>query len=158
LRDRRLLKETFRITPEYLRELHLDAEEVNFCDYGIQLTRTFRALKVWMSLQVFGLRAFREAIAWGIELAEIAERRLRQSPVWEIVTPAQMGIVTFRHRGDDEVQESLVERMAADGLALLTSTALRGRRVLRLCTINPRTTPEDIEATIERLESLAARS
>ena len=155
LRDRRLLKDTFRIMPEYLRELHLDSEEVNFCDYGIQLSRSFRALKLWVSMQVFGVRAFREAVEWGFELAEIAERRLRASPVWEVVTPAEMGIVSFRHQGDDSLQETLVERMAADGFALLTSTALRGRRVLRLCTINPRTTGQDMADTISRLEELA---
>jgi aromatic-L-amino-acid decarboxylase len=99
VRDTRELKETFGIHLEYLNVADR-TEEVNFCEYGIQLTRSFRALKLWMSLKVFGLQSFRKAIERGIELAETAEKILRQSPCWEIVSPAQMGIVTFRYTPD----------------------------------------------------------
>ena len=96
-----MLRDTFRILPDYLRDAHRLREEVNFCDYGIELTRDFRALKLWMSLKVFGAAAFRAAIDRGFELAEIAERRLRESGRWEILSPAQMAIVAFRHVGED---------------------------------------------------------
>jgi len=159
VREEGWLKDTFRILPEYLRDVHRSEEGVNFCDRGIQLTRNFRALKLWMSLKVFGLEAFRQAVSWGIRLAELAERRLRNSPCFEIVTPAQIGIVSFRYtapnRSAEEleaVNQRLVEAMIADGYAILTSTILRGRTVLRLCTINPRTTEDDLEETIRRLE------
>ncbi len=154
-RDRGQLKDTFRILPEYLRDVHRSGEEVNFCDHGIQLTRSFRALKLWLSLKTFGAAAFREAIAWGMHLARVAERRLRESDAWEVVTPAQLGIVTFRWRDSDAVTERLVEDAAADGFAFLTSTTLRGRPALRLCTINPRCTEDDVCRTIDRLELLA---
>ena len=72
VRDGRHLTETFAIHPEYLRDVHRDPEEINFCDRGVQLTRGFRALKLWLSLQVFGVRAFREAVTRGFELAELA--------------------------------------------------------------------------------------
>src|SRR5438093_6347876 len=65
LRERHLLRDVFRIMPDYLRDAHRLREEVNFADYGIQLTRSFRALKLWMSLKVFGAEAFRRAIEWG---------------------------------------------------------------------------------------------
>jgi aromatic-L-amino-acid decarboxylase len=155
LRDRQLMKNALGIHPEYLRDAHRFAEETNFCDYGIQLTRSFRALKLWMSFKTFGLEAFRDAVAHGFRLAEAAERRLRQNPAWEIVTPAQMGVVTFRHR-EETANQQLVEAMLEDGYALLTSTVLRGRTVLRLCTINPRTTEEEIGETVSRMERLAA--
>jgi aromatic-L-amino-acid decarboxylase len=154
LRDKRLMKDALSIHPEYLRDVHRFAEETNFCDYGIQLTRNFRALKLWMSLKTFGLEAFRQAVARGFRLAEAAERRLRTNPVWEIVTPAQMGVVTFRHRSEAANQQ-LVDAMLADGFALFTSTVLRDRTVLRLCTINPRTTEDEIVATVDRMEFLA---
>jgi glutamate/tyrosine decarboxylase-like PLP-dependent enzyme len=155
VREGGLLKDTFRIMPEYLEDARRTVEEVHFCDRGIELTRPFRALKLWMSLQVFGTRAFREAVERGFTLANIAEQRLRQSPDWEIVTPAQMAIVTFRHRRD-AVTRRLVADAQADGHAFLTSTILRGRPALRLCPINPRTTEDDIETTITRLETLTA--
>jgi len=164
LREESWLTDTFRIMPEYLRDVHRLEEEVNFCDRGIQLTRNFRALKLWMSLKVFGLAAFREAVTWGLRLAELAEQELRAAGCFEIVTPAQLGIVSFRHvsagRSEEQVEEvnqRLVEAMLADGYAVLTSTVLRGRTVLRLCTINPRTTEEEIAETIRRLARLGER-
>lgn len=65
-------------------------------DRGVQLTRSFRALKLWLTFQVFGLDAIEAAITRGFELAEYTERSLRAMPGWEIETSAQMGIVTFR--------------------------------------------------------------
>jgi len=96
VRDEGWLRETFHILPEYLTDIEGQAGEVNFCDRGIQLTRGFRALKLWMSLNVFGRAGFEEAINRGFELAEIAEAALRRTPGWEVVAPAQMGILTFR--------------------------------------------------------------
>ncbi|MBS7623634.1 aminotransferase class V-fold PLP-dependent enzyme, partial [Candidatus Bathyarchaeota archaeon] len=96
IRDRRQLRETFQASPEYLKDVE-SSEEINLCDYGIQLTRSFRALKLWMSMRIFGLRAFREAVSRGMALAKLAEDMLRRLPNWEIVTPAQLGIVTFRY-------------------------------------------------------------
>jgi aromatic-L-amino-acid decarboxylase len=157
LRERHLLRDVFRIMPDYLRDAHRLREEVNFADYGIQLTRSFRALKLWMSLKVFGAEAFRRAIEWGFELAEFAERRLRASERWEILSPAQMAIVAFRRQGDDALNQRLAAAMKADGYAMISTTTLRERTALRLCTINPRTTEAEIAETIVRLERLAAR-
>ena len=156
VRDSRWLRDTFQMRPEYLKDAVPAGEEVNFSDYGIQLTRCFRALKLWMSFKVFGLEAFREAVAWGIRLAEIAEDRLRESGRWKIVTPAHLAVVSFRLAGgNDALHRQLVEQTLADGFAMLSSTVLNGRTALRLCTINPRTTEDDIRDTIARLEQLA---
>jgi glutamate/tyrosine decarboxylase-like PLP-dependent enzyme len=155
VRDAELLKAAFQIKADYLRDVHRSLEEFNPCDYGVQLTRSFRALKVWLSLQTFGLAAFREAISRGFELAEIAERELRARKGWEILSRAQMATVCFRFGNSNELQTQLVDVMMKDGYALLTSTELRGRACLRLCTINPRTTEEDIVETVKRLDKFA---
>src|SRR5436190_2028942 len=155
VRDVALLKSAFQIKPDYLRDVHRNAAEFNPADHGVQLTRSFRALKVWLSLQTFGVAAFREAIARGFELAELAERELRARKGWEILSPAQMATVCFRFGKSDELQTQLVDEMMKDGYALLTSTELRGAVSLRLCTINPRTTEQDIVETINRLERFA---
>ncbi len=157
VRERRWLKETFHIFPEYLQDTMGPEEEVNFADYGIQLTRSFRALKLWLSFKVFGVAAFREAVARGFRLAEAAEQMLRAQPAWQVVTPAQMGVVAFRYAPPgraldlDRLNLELVERMAQDGFAMLSTTVLRGQVVLRLCPINPRTTEADVRQTLERL-------
>jgi aromatic-L-amino-acid decarboxylase len=155
VRDAALLKSAFQIKADYLRDVHRVVEEFNPCDYGVQLTRSFRALKLWLSLETFGLAAFREAIGRGFELAELAERELRARDGWEILSPAQMATVCFRFGKDDELQTRLVDAMLHDSYALLTSTTLRGATSLRLCTINPRTTDQDIIETVNRLDRFA---
>jgi len=65
---------------------------------GSQRSRNFKAFTLWMSLQVFGVDAFRRAVDHGLDRAETAERHLRSRPHWEIVTPATLGIVTFQYR------------------------------------------------------------
>jgi glutamate/tyrosine decarboxylase-like PLP-dependent enzyme len=161
VRDGQQLQDTFRILPEYLQDVHRGSG-VNFCDYGIQLTRNFRALKLWLSLRLFGIRAFRDAIERGFELAEMAESRLKEQPRWEIVSPAHMAILCFRYvlpgMGLEDVNEfnrRLAQRVFRDGFATVTTTVLGGVTVLRMCTVNPRTTDEDIELTVKRLGELA---
>jgi glutamate/tyrosine decarboxylase-like PLP-dependent enzyme len=156
VRDAAHLKSAFQLMPEYMRDVHRNTAEINPADYGIQLSRGFRALKVWLSMNTFGLTAFRDAITRGFELAEFAEHELRKRRDCEILSPAEMAIVAFRFGTDDAVQTKLVDLMLRDGFAFLTSTTLKGISALRLCTINPRTTEEDIIQTIDRLEKFAA--
>ncbi|MEO5929283.1 MAG: aminotransferase class I/II-fold pyridoxal phosphate-dependent enzyme [Candidatus Kapaibacterium sp.] len=164
LRDAQLLKDTFRLVPEYLKDSDLSAEEVNFRDWGVQLTRGFRGLDLWMSIQVFGLDAFRAAIDRGMDLALLAERRLRAAPSWRVVTSTGLGIVTFRFIAEnraegelDDINRRIAGECLANGHAMLSTTVLRGETVLRLCTINPRTSDDDILGTIDRLEIIGRR-
>jgi aromatic-L-amino-acid decarboxylase len=153
VREGGLLERTFALSGAYLRDVA--GGEVNFRDRSVQLTRGARALKLWLSIRVFGLAAFRDAVAHGIALAEHAEAVLRERPGWEVVSPAQLAIVCFRRDGDDALQGRIAAAMAADGFAAPSTTELAGRAVLRLCTINPRTTFADVERTIERMEALS---
>ena len=156
VRDARWLEQVFGgAHGDYLNDVYRAPAALNFCDRGIELTRPFRALKLWMSLQHFGVAAFRAAVAHGIELAEYAEQQLLHRTAWELVTPAQLGVVTFRHRGDDALQQQLVDRARDDGFAMLHTTAVNGRLALRMCLINPRCTENDVSQTLDRLEQLA---
>lgn len=146
------LERTFTMFPEYLRDVGVAGDEVAFRDRGPQLTRGSRALKLWLSLQVFGLDAFRAAIDRGLDLAERAQELVAAVDGFEIVTPAQLAIVNWR--APDAA--ALVERIVADGFAAPSSTVLRGETVLRMCTINPRTTDEDLELSVRRMAELAA--
>jgi aromatic-L-amino-acid decarboxylase len=162
VRDMRYLRQAFAVHPEdnaaYLADVGRMAEhEVVFYEHGIQLTRSFRALKLWMSLRIFGLAAFRAAIDRGIALAEEAEQVLRADPRWEVVTPAQLAVVTFAPRLTSTVAEAntrverAVERLTADGYAMVTSTLVRGRTVLRFCLIHPDARIEEVKETADRL-------
>ena len=157
VRDRLLLRSAFRVTADYLRDVHRETGEVNLGDHGIQLTRSFRALKLWLSIKTFGMAAFREAVTRGFELAELAERELRARAGWEILSSAQMGIVCFRFGKDDELQGRIVEAMLREGYAFLTSTKIKQSICLRFCTINPRTTDQDIIESVRRLDECARK-
>ncbi|MGH7550160.1 MAG: pyridoxal phosphate-dependent decarboxylase family protein [Gemmatimonadota bacterium] len=163
VRERAWLPQTFHVLPDYLRDVKARRGEVNFADYGVQLSRGFRALKLWMSIQVFGVAEFRRAVERGIENAEQAEDLLRKAGAWEIVTSARLGVVTFRYAAPSvpaerarRITHDLVEASQEDGFTLVSSTTLRGEPVIRLCPINPRTTREDLESSIDRLTQLAA--
>ena len=160
-RDAAWLEQSFSLVPEYLEDTSGDTDEINMFERGIQLTRAARALKLWMSLKTFGSNAFAEAIERGFELAEVAAAHIQEMDEWEIVSPPQMGIVAFRcvpaDLSEDEtnrLNQSLVAASLEDGFAMVSSTVLRGTTALRMCCINPRTTREDIEATLERLDDL----
>ena len=164
VRDRRWLPLTFKETSEVLKDVQSEGEEINFMYQGIQLTRQFRALKLWMSFKVFGLDAISQAIVAGFENAEMAEKLLRDAGCWEIVTPAQMAIVTFRYKpanGEEalanRISHDLVGRLLDDGYAFASGTQLRDKTVMRMCTNNPRTTPDDLKETISLMGRLAAK-
>ena len=151
------LQKAFSMTPEYLHDVKGNDTEVDFRDRSLELTRRSRAAKLWMSFHTYGRNRMRQAIEKSIALAEYAEKMIRDEPdVWELVTPAQLGIVTFALRGADDREHSLrVQRLSDTGYSTVSSTTLKGRRVLRLCLINPLTTEADIEGTLERLASLS---
>jgi glutamate/tyrosine decarboxylase-like PLP-dependent enzyme len=166
VRDTRLLEKAFRILPEYLQDTALGQEHVNFADRGIQLTRGFRALKVWMSIQTLGLRAFREAVQTGIDHARAAENHIRSSAYLEMLGPASLGIVCFRFRDRDlpigpEVLEKLnlaiQEEIVGSGKAMMSSTRLRGVFSLRLSILNYRSTWEDVRDTLETVVRIGRR-
>ena len=153
MREPGLLEQVFSLDGHYLRDTQ--GGGVNFRDRGPELTRGARGLKLWLSVRTFGLGAFREAIAHGIALAEHAEAQLRVRDGWEVVTPASLGVVTFvRADLDDDGHTRLSAATVEDGYAAPSTTVVEGRVVLRLCTINPRTTFEEIDATIARMEAL----
>jgi glutamate/tyrosine decarboxylase-like PLP-dependent enzyme len=162
VRDMKALRDAFQIMPDYLKDVH-GLGEMNFADYGMQLTRSFRALKLWMSLQYFGLARFRRAVERGVELAVFAQRLVAARPGWEVLTPAQMAIFSFRRVPEgwepdrvDRLNDMLVAVVMRDGFAALSSTILDGRTALRMCTINPSTRERDIEETFEKLDAAAA--
>jgi glutamate/tyrosine decarboxylase-like PLP-dependent enzyme len=162
-REPRALEAAFSVHPEYLADVRAREHEVNFADYGEQLTRGPRALKVWLSVRYFGLAAIRDTIVRGIALAEYAESRLRENPDMEILSPAQFGVLCFRSRASaGESREALNARngrINADvngtGKFLMSSTVLRGNYALRICTHGFRTTAADIEALIDTIASCA---
>ncbi|HSD77965.1 MAG TPA: aminotransferase class I/II-fold pyridoxal phosphate-dependent enzyme, partial [Solirubrobacteraceae bacterium] len=154
VREGRFLREAFEILPDYLRDARPEAEEVNFCDLGLQLTRAARALKVWVSLRYFGVEAFREAIRRSLEVAAAAARRIEESETLEPAAPPSLGVVCFRRSDLDEAANAgLATALERSGTGLVSSTRLHGRFALRLCVLNHQSTAEDVEAVLAFLET-----
>ncbi len=157
VRDGRLLRRAFEIAPDYLKDNTIASGEVNFADLGLQLTRSSRALKVWLSLSYFGAEAFRAAIDRAIALAAYAERRIACTPTLELVSPASLGVVGFRRRGEPGDEEAavaarnaaLIAGLEATGQAFVSSTRLRGRYTVRLCVLNPTSGADDVDRVLD---------
>lgn len=164
VRDKSTLVNSFAAHPEYLKDAQASQDSVEFWDLGPELTRPARGLKLWLTLQVMGTQALGQAIDHGCLLALAAQERLEGNPEWQVVSPAHFGIVNFRFAPSkeapdatwDQINQEMAREVTATGFAQVYTTQLRGRTVLRLCAINPRTTPEDVLQTIQRLESTQA--
>jgi aromatic-L-amino-acid/L-tryptophan decarboxylase len=158
-RDADELHRVFGERADYLQDTELGSEQVNFGDRGVQLSRRFRALKVWMTVQTHGLAAIREGVAHGITLAERAEARIRSAERLELLFPASLGIVLYRYRAPrgvdaDRLNREIQEAIVQGGYAMVSSTRIGGVYALRLCILNPRTRWADVDGVLERVERL----
>ncbi|QCK15412.1 pyridoxal phosphate-dependent decarboxylase family protein [Mangrovivirga cuniculi] len=152
VRNKEHLLNAFHIEAEYLKETYDDSEQLNYYNQGIQLTRNFKALKLWLSLQFFGVSEFRRAIQLGMDLARRVEENLHDQDGWTIVTPARLAIINFRPKlkkndsqQEDKLTRAMINRFLQDGQYIITSTELLGRPVIRLCIINPELTRKEID-------------
>jgi glutamate/tyrosine decarboxylase-like PLP-dependent enzyme len=161
VKDVRTLEHAFEVRHDILQDTVWGANHPNLSDRNLQLSRSFRALKVWMSIQTFGMAAFRRAVSKGMELAARAEQYVRESPTLELPTPASLGIVCFRVNPsdadpDEEVLEQINRKVLArifwEDRAFLSSTLVHGTFALRLCIINHTTTWDDVRETLEAAE------
>lgn len=164
VRNHRWLKHTFTEKPEYLRDVEGNPSEINFYDHGVELTRRFRALKFYMSIKTFGLKEFRKAVDYNMQLAEAVEARLRKSSCWEVISPATLAVINFRYnpigksyseKQLDAINQYISKKVVASREALLVTTLLNKQVVLRMCLINPRTTMQDVEDTLRLCETFA---
>jgi aromatic-L-amino-acid/L-tryptophan decarboxylase len=162
VRDPAQLREAFSLVPEYLRTP--EAGVTNLMDYGIQLGRRFRALKLWMVIRGFGAEGIRERIRLHCALGREFAEWVRNTPGFEVVAPVPFSTVCFRATpaGTPEHQDAANERVLArvneSGEVFLSHTKLHGRHVLRLTIGNLRTTRAHVERAWALIREAAAAS
>lgn len=146
VRDAEAMRNTFSLVPPYLRD---DKALPWFSEFGIQQTRGFKALKLWMVLQQIGTNGYRQLISRDIQLARSLQAKIRARPDFELVTTGPLSITCFRYAPPgvsdlDTLNKNLVAPVIAEGGAFLTSTQIDDKLVLRACIVNFRTTEADL--------------
>lgn len=162
VREPTALRDTFEVVADYLRE-ESDAGSngpLDFKDYGPQLSRNFRALKVWMTFKAYGAKKLRAAIESNIEIMRYLGDRIDQSQDFVRLAPVPLSVVCFQYRTPDisihEDQEyldglnnRLAEALEKDGRVFLSGTKILGKRVLRACSVNHRLCRQDVDFLLE---------
>jgi aromatic-L-amino-acid decarboxylase len=156
-------QKTFAHSGDYARSLSADpVEGFAFFEESLELSRRFRALKLWLSLRYHGSSAFRESIAKDLLHAQLLAKAIRNEPHLELLAPVELSAVCFRHQGNAEQSEeqlnhfnqSLLQRVVQRGRVYLSNASLHGKFCLRACIVNHRTKDSDIDGIIP--EVLAA--
>lgn len=133
-----------------------DEEAFAFWDYGVELSRRFRALKVWMTLQYYGKRRIAEAISQDISLAAYLGEVVSRADDFELLAPVELSICCFRYVPErglsdtklDGLNATLMELVQKGGRAYVSNATVNGRFALRACITNFRTTKADIDETV----------
>jgi aromatic-L-amino-acid/L-tryptophan decarboxylase len=158
-RDEAIARDTFSLVPPYLRTGGDPDEPVWFSEYGLEQTRPFRALKVWMQLRHLGQDGYRRLIARDIAVAGALRRDLDEAGDFEVLGHG-LSIVCFRHLGApradlDRHNEMVLHALQASGRVFLAGTRVDGRFALRACVVNPATTTADARAIIAEVRRCA---
>jgi aromatic-L-amino-acid/L-tryptophan decarboxylase len=156
VRDERLHRAAFALRPDYLAaaERGLAGGNPWFTDYGVDLSRGFRALKVWFTLQTFGLDRLGEAIARNCRQARELARRVAIAPELELLAPVTLNIACFRFRDApeaelDRINAAIVVELQERGIAVPSTTQIGGHLAIRVCLCNHRTEDRDLAALLE---------
>jgi glutamate/tyrosine decarboxylase-like PLP-dependent enzyme len=122
------------------------------CDFGPDLSRSFRALKVWFMLKTYGLDALGGVVGRACDLAQALAARIEASPELELLAPVGLNVVCFAYRGADN--SAIAADLQEAGRVAPSTTTLNGQTALRAAIVNHRTGPEDIEALVEGVLTL----
>ena len=179
VRDQDVLANTFAMNASYLRgSIAETPEEFDYYEFGPQLSRGFRALKLWMTLKHYGLDGYRALLRKSVNCAEHLDARVRDHDDFTAVQEPNLFIYSFRyvpvdlqqaladpsaipltrlHQYLDELNQSIADEVVESGLAFLTTTTINGRRALRMSICSHRTTDGDIDAVFDSLAETGAR-
>jgi glutamate/tyrosine decarboxylase-like PLP-dependent enzyme len=155
VRDPAMMRNAFSLVPPYLRtdgDRHGVHGPPWFSEFGMEQTRPFRALKIWMTLRYFGLEGYRALLAHDVAMARRLADRVRETPGLELWEPQGLSIVCFRAAADDVNRRTLADTQLAGG-AFLSGTMIDGRFWLRACIVNPRMTERDVDAMFSAIAS-----
>jgi aromatic-L-amino-acid decarboxylase len=149
VKDPELLRRTFSLVADYLVTPETNVH--NYMDYGLQLGRRFRALKLWFAIRTYGVSGLQSRLRAHIALAQEFASWIDAAPDWEICAPHPLSVVCYRYAPPglddaraDALNDAILAAVNADGRIMISATKLHGRTVLRLAIGNERTTRDDV--------------
>jgi aromatic-L-amino-acid/L-tryptophan decarboxylase len=156
--DRKALIQSLSILPEYLRNKATESGAViDYRDWQIPLGRRFRALKLWFVIRHYGIEGLQYHIRRHVELAHEFAGWVRNDSRFELAAPVPLNLVCFRHKGGDEVNQGLMDRLNRSGDLYLTHTRLNDRLTLRVCVGQTNTMERHVERAWSRIQEEAGK-
>lgn len=160
-REKAKALKSFATTGTYVQDVD-ECSDQNPWNYGIELTRPARHMRLWFSLQVLGTEIIDQMISHGFEISEHTEKELKRRQGWEIISSSSLAILNFRFAPSwlkepalDAINAEISSLLMARNVAAIFTTKLNGMVSLRMCTINPETTREDIADVVKALDDTA---
>jgi aromatic-L-amino-acid decarboxylase len=159
-RDEKAARAAFSHTGDYAKSLSSDPiEGFVFFEESMELSRRFRALKLWLSFRYHGLGAFRRAIQKNLDLAQRLAAGVQKHPELHVLAPVELSAVCFRYRGSSALSdhdlnrcnEDILRRVVERGRVYLSNATLAGKFALRACIVNHRTTENDVDSVISEV-------
>jgi len=156
--DRAALIRSLTVLPEYLRNQATESGAViDYRDWQVPLGRRFRALKLWMVIRHYGVEGLRFHVRRHVELSRLFAAHIEADPDFELMAPAPLNLVCFRHRGGDAINQQIMDELNASGALYLTHTKLGDCLVLRMAIGQANTEQRHVEKAWERIRETATR-
>ena len=155
--DRNILIQTLSILPEYLRNQATESGAViDYRDWQIPLGRRFRSLKLWFVIRHYGIEGLRYHIRRHVELAQMFAGWVKANDHFELAAAPPLNLVCFRHRGGDDINRQIMERLNTDGRLYLTHTRMNAKFTLRFCVGQTNTERRHVESAWRSIQAVAA--
>lgn len=159
VKEGELLRRAHMLTADYMQDQFTPEGEINFTDHSPELSRSFRGLKVWLPLKLFGVQAFRENLAEKLRLAQWLYHRFLEEPGFECLAVPDLSVIAFRYRPQrgnvDEFNRRMLKHINDSGKLFLSSTLLNGEFVIRACVLSFRTHQAEVEEAFTTIKAAA---
>ncbi len=160
-KDRDKWVNAFNEHPEYLEDVR-QSEHLDGWDRGVEMSRPFRAVKLWATIQALGTDKLADIVDYSFFNCSLMEKELNKKDYWQIIAPPSCAALNFRlapkgidESEYDELTNMLSKRINDAGYAYILTTTLKGKKCCRVCLINGNTTSEDIINTVEHINGIA---
>src|SRR5216110_3060244 len=156
--DRKALIQALSVLPEYLRNKATESGSViDYRDWQIPLGRRFRSLKLWFVIRRYGVQGLQHHVREHVRLAQQFAEWVKQDAEFELAAPVPLNLVCFRHKGGDQINQDLMDRLTRSGDLYLTHTRLNDRLTLRFCVGQTNTQARHVERAWRRIQEETAR-